>query len=162
MIPASVAFRDFLFGDFLVIDFDHSEALLFRMLSSFFGGERVIPKMSVLAVCGGELPGVAFPEVQMPFGFDLRSWAKQSKCLFTVVDGDDNPKLVVEFFSGFSDYVSNHEVEHQRYLKPLLGKLGIAYVTISTDEFDEVLDPDSSLDFCSLLHSKVEPETSSA
>ena len=122
------------------------EAQLLRMLSGVFGKERVIPQMSVLCVCGGKLPD-DYPSN----GFDLRSWAKKNKCLFTIVDENDNPTVVFEFFSGFDGVIQNAEVEHQKYLKPLLDHVGIRYVTISDSEFDEILDPESSLDFISFL-----------
>ena len=122
------------------------EAQLFRMLSRLFGKERVIPFMSVLCVCGGEVP-----ETFSSNGFDLRAWAKVNKCLFTVVDEDDEPRMVFEFFSGFSTIVENVDVEHQRYLRPLLNHVGIRYITISHADFDEILNPHSSLDFISFL-----------
>jgi hypothetical protein len=126
------------------------EAQLFKMLSSFFGRERVVPHMSVLSICGGELP-----EDYEESSEALRSWAKATKCLFTIVDDDDTPKMVVEFFSGFEHAVDPVEEEHQRYLSRLLPAAGIRYVTISDLEFSELLDPKSSLDFFSLLEAKV-------
>ncbi len=126
------------------------EAQLFRLLSGLFGGERVLPHMRVISVCGGELP------TDMP-GLDLTTWAQNNRCLFTIVDADDKPCLVVEFFSGFADFVDPTEAEHQRYLKPILAAQGIRYVTISPAEFSEILDPGSSLDLVSFLRDKVDP-----
>lgn len=128
------------------------EAQLFKLLSSFFGRDRVVPRMSVLAVCGGELPstnGMPKPE--------LTTWAKASKCLFTIVDDDDTPKMVVEFFSGFTDTVDPVEEEHQRLLTSILPAAGVRYITISNAEFSELLDPRGNLDFFSLLEAKVMP-----
>jgi hypothetical protein len=134
------------------------EAQLFRMLTQFFGHDRVVLKMSVLAVCGGELPRT-LPEAlieELPRGklVDLASWAKRTRCLFTIVDQDDSPRLVVDFFSGFEDSVDAQEEENQRMLGPLLSKCQIPYVTISDSEFGDLLDPTSSLDFCTLLEAK--------
>jgi len=126
------------------------EAQLFRLLSGLFGGERVMPHMRVIAVCGGELP----PEIS---ALEFVTWANNNRCLFTIVDADDKPVLVVEFFSGFTDFVDPTEAEHQRYLKPILAALGIRYVTISPAEFAEMLDPSSSLDLVSFLRDKVDP-----
>lgn len=120
------------------------------MLSRFFGKTHVIPKMSVLSVCGGNLPGEFSNEER-----DWTPWARENRCLFTVVDHLDEPKMVVEFFSGFKDAVVAEEVEHQKYLKPLLSAANISYVTISDIEFSEVLDPQAPLDFCSLLQDKI-------
>ena len=128
-----------------------SEAQLLRMLSQLFGKDRVIPFMSVLCVCGGELPGDYDSN-----GFDLRSWAKKNKCLFTIVDEDDQPRVVFEFFSGFTEVIENVDVEHQRYLKPLLSHIGVNYITITSSEFSEILDPEGKLDFISFLKDRFE------
>lgn len=138
-----------------MLDFTLAEAQLFRLLAGFFGKERVVPRMSVLAACGGELPA-ELPQL----GIDSGQWARSNTCLFTIVDEDDNPKLVVEFFSGFADSVDVTEVEHQRYLMPILEAAGVLYITFSDDEFAEITDPRSSLDFFSLLQAKVGDELS--
>ena len=130
------------------------EAQLFRLLASFFGEERVIPKMSVMAVCGGSLPEIGSADTveQSP---SLNRWARENKCLFTVVDHEDEPRLVVEFFAGFQSSVDVVEEAHQRVLPELLKTVGIHYVTISPEEFRDVLDPDSELDICALLNGKM-------
>ncbi len=144
---------------------DHSEAILFRILVNFFGQDHVIPRMSVLSVCGGSLPddiqdqmsekGYLGPKnKQAPA--DLRLWAKKSKCQFTIVNGNDDPKIVIEFFSGFSSHIDISEEEHQRLLAPILRAAGIGYITISNAEFQDILDPDTTLDFCMFLKAKVE------
>lgn len=136
-----------------MIDLSHNEAMLFRILSEFFGREHVVLQMRVIAVCGGELPsGVVIQ------GVDLLEWAKANKCLFTIVDANDEPKMVIEFFAGFEEAVDPVEVEHQRFLQPLLKAAGVSYVTISEDEFSEIVDPGGTLDFYSLLKAKVEGE----
>lgn len=130
-----------------MISLDHSEAILFRMLSSFFGEDNVIPNMSVLSVCHGH-----------EFNSSAAEWARRTKCLFTVVDRHDEPKLVVEFFSGFDQPFRPEDEEHQRILKPLLQKAGIAYITISNKEFKEISDPEGSLDFFHWLKGKYEED----
>lgn len=141
-----------------MINLSLREAQLFRMLSGFFGRDQVVMKMSVLAVCGGELPN-PLPEAilaQIPRGrgFDLAQWAKRNTCLFTIVDQNDLPRMVVEFFSGFDRSVDAVEEEHQRLLGPLLSRQQIPYVTISDQEIGALLDPMGSLDFCAFLEAK--------
>ncbi len=138
-----------------MINLSMREAQLFRMLSGFFGRDQVILRMSVMAVCGGELPD-PLPEAiaaQLK-NFDLHQWAKNSTCLFTIVDQQDMPRMVIEFFSGFKDSVDAHEEEHQRLLAPLLSKRHITYVTISDQDFADLTDPTSNLDFCTYLEAK--------
>lgn len=125
-----------------------AEAQLFRLLGNLFGGERVVPHMTVRAVCGGELP------TDHGLDIDLPIWAAKNTCLFTVVDYEDRPKMVVEFFSGFGHAIDPIDLEHQRFLKPLLARMGILYITISQGEFDEVLDPSSDFDIVSLFRDK--------
>lgn len=133
-----------------MVTFELHEAQLFNMLSSFFGRDRVVPHMSVLSVCGGEIP-----EIGKSLTKDVHSWARLNKCLFTIVDANDTPKMVVEFFSGFEDSVDPIEESHQRFLPVLLGAAGVRYVTFSAHEFSEVLNPNGTLDFFSLLEAKV-------
>lgn len=129
-----------------------AEAQLFRLLSGLFGGERVVPHMRVISVCGGALPSAALDGAG-----ERATWAEQNRCLFTIVDGDDNPCLVVEFFAGFSEFIDPTEEEHQRFLRPILAAQGIPYVTISPSEFAEILDPGSGLDLVAFLRDKVDP-----
>jgi len=133
-----------------MIDIDHNQALLLRLLTSIFGVERVVPFMRVISVCGGSLPMELPAETE-----DLDSWARENKCLFTIVDEEDNPKMVVEFFAGFNDSVDIYDVEHKKYLSPILKAAGVAYVTISEGEFQAVLDPEDSLDIPSLIGLKI-------
>ncbi|MCB0309703.1 MAG: hypothetical protein KDD42_00630, partial [Bdellovibrionales bacterium] len=87
---------------------------------------------------------------------DIVSWAKSHTCLFTVLDYQDNPKMVVEFFSGFESAIEVRDVDSQRYTKPMLAASGISYVTFSLEEFSDLLDPQSGLDFCTYLNAKLE------
>jgi len=125
------------------------EAQLFRMAGSFFGKDRVVLKMSVLCICGGELPKEL--DSLRP---DLLKWAKSNTCFLTVIDHEANPRMVIEFFSGFEDSIDVTELEHQRFLKPILEAIGVSYVTISAEEFDALLSPTGNLDFFSLIRAK--------
>lgn len=131
-----------------------AEAQLLRMLSGLFGGDRVIPFMSVQAVCGGDLP--ADYEVQ---DFDLRGWARRSTCLFTVVDDDSSPRAVFEIFPDFTHSVEYEAVQHEKYLRPLLNHLGIRYITITNQEFDEILSSRGRTDFVSFIRARLEDES---
>jgi hypothetical protein len=140
-----------------MVALNQTEAQLFRMLVGVFGPDRVVPHMSVTAVCGGEFPHAAtvlpcFNRQGPDFG---RSWARSTKCLFTIVDDDDDPRLVVEFYSPAADAIDAQEIEHQQYLKPVLQHVGIQYVTIAQDEFDDLLTPGSGLTLTALFFSKL-------
>jgi len=127
-----------------------SEAQLFRLLTRVFGSERVIPRMSVLAVCGGTLPGA----VEHHRG-DMLDWAKKTTCLFTVVDEDNLPQMVVEFCSGFDRDVDVLELEHHQYVRPILDAGRVLYIAIHPEEFHSVLDPASGESFDVLIRAKV-------
>lgn len=137
-----------------MINLSHAEATLFRILANFFGKEKVIPHMSVRAVCGEKLPIDYRPRPT----FDIEKWAKENKCLFTIVDNSDDPCLVIEFFSGFEKSVDVVEVEHQRFLPEILQYAGIRYITMTDNEFSAMLDPRANLDFYSFLKAKVSEE----
>jgi len=139
-----------------MIEMELREAQLYRILVGLFGRDRVMFKMSALSVCGGALPeGIPNPLQAGGVPLNLTSWAKSNSCLFTIVNEFDEPYMVIEFFSGFEASVDAREVEHQQYLTPLLRASGIRYITMSDDEFDDILDPDSSLDILSFLKAKI-------
>lgn len=82
---------------------------------------------------------------------ETKAWAERSRCLFTIVDGEDEPKMVVEFAPDFSSYIEVDQLERQSRLPLLLKSRGVQYLTISGDELNEILDPRSSLDLVALL-----------
>ena len=122
------------------------EAQLFRVLGGLFGRDRVIWNMSVRAVCGGELP-----EVTQDPQEGAASWEDIAGCLFTIVDHDDIPKMVVEFAVDLKGTIDLKLLERQTLLPKLLESQGIRYIVVTASEFNELLDPQSSLDLVSLL-----------
>jgi hypothetical protein len=123
------------------------EAQLFRVLGGFFGRDRVVWNMSVRTVCGGSLPAEMAESVA--------GWVNVAGCLFTIVDQDDTPKMVVEFAPDLSRCIDLQLLERQSQLPRLLGLCGIHYVSMTDDEFQEILDPHSSLDLTSLLKDRL-------
>ena len=122
------------------------EAQLFRLLVGFFGKERVLFSMSVRAVCGGDLS--ALPEA---LDSETRQWAERNRCLFTVVDDDDDPKMVVEFEPDFSAYIEVEQLERKSRLPALLKANGVQYLTITGKEMGEILDPNGTMNLVDLL-----------
>ena len=129
-----------------MIEMSLQEAQLFRMLEAFFGRDRVVWNMSVRSVCGGEYPVVRGQSEEC-----VARWAEICGCLFTVVDEDDNPKMVVEIGTDPSRAIDIAELDRQQRLPELLRMRGVQYVLVSNDEFEEILDPNSSLDLVSVL-----------
>jgi hypothetical protein len=126
------------------------EAQLFRILGGFFGRERVVWNMSVRTVCGGSFPPVSAAEAG-----DVGRWANAAGCLFTIVDADDVPKMVVEFAVDLSRCIDLQLLERQQQLPGLLESCGIRYIVVTPSEFQEILDPRSSLDLASLLKDRL-------
>ena len=110
------------------------ESQLFRILGGFFGRDRVIWNMSVRAVCGGSFPAGIYSDSE-------RAQAQLSACLFTIVDDDDTPKMVVEFAADFGGAIDLAILERQSRLPQLLESAGIRYIAISAMEFDELVAP---------------------
>jgi hypothetical protein len=138
-----------------MIEMSLHEAQLFRMLESFFGRDRVVWNMSVKSVCGGEYPGRAEESEAA-----IARWAEVSGCLFTVVDNNDNPKMVVEFASDLTHVIDVAQLDRQQKLPKLLEQQGIQYVLVTLEEFAEILDPNGSLDLLSVLQDRlgIEPD----
>jgi hypothetical protein len=126
------------------------EAQLFRVLGTFFGRDRVVWNMSVRTVCGGALPPGMAQE-----GQGVASWVTAAGCLFTIVNEDDVPKMVVEFAVDHSHAIDLELLERQHQLPKLLESCGIRYVVLTGSEFQEILDPQSSLDLVSLLKDRL-------
>lgn len=139
-----------------MLDLSLEEAQLMRLLSSFFGRERVIHRVSVLSVCGGKLSAdLEYARLGVSAA-ELEAWARRNSCLFTIVDDDAKPCLVVEFKRERRDFIDVEEVEHSRFLGPILASQRIHYVTMSPAEFCEMMDPDAGLDMFSFLRDKIE------
>lgn len=128
-------------------EFNLEEAQLFRILVSFFGPDRVVPRMSVMAICGGALPE--------KFASVLSGWARTTNCLFTIINDQDNPKVVFEFFGGLSEAIDVQELEHQQHLPDLFAAQGIQYISISKEEFADLTSP-GGISFFHFLQAKVD------
>lgn len=128
------------------------EAQLFRMLTDLFGRDQVLFRMSALTVCGGQVDAV--PHI-LRDGFasasELSRWAARQTCLFTVVDGNDSPKLVVEFAEEFRDIVDPILEEHHRILPMLLEGVGVRYVRILRAQLHAMLDPGTNYNLVMML-----------
>jgi hypothetical protein len=133
-----------------MVEMSLQEAQLFRMLSGFFGRDRVVWNMSIRAVCGGALPASLGSAVVTP----TETWVDAAGCLFTVVDAEDTPKMVVEFAPDFSRYIEVPLMERHQRLPSLLEGHGIRYISITFEEFRDMTDPQSSLDLVSFLKDK--------
>jgi hypothetical protein len=131
-----------------MVEMSLPEAQLFRMLVSFFGQERVLWGMSIKSVCGGCYPVITGSEP------DSASWADGDSCLFTVVDDNDDPKMVVEFAPDFSRYIEVDRLDRHRLLPRMLQACGVQYITLTASELGEMVDPSSSLDLVSFLKDK--------
>ncbi|MCB0320218.1 MAG: hypothetical protein KDD60_04775 [Bdellovibrionales bacterium] len=129
------------------------EAQLFRLLSECFGKDRIIPKARISLVCGGNLPRL--PEDQQ---IGYHEWVTGYRCLFTVINADDQPRLVVEFFSGFTKSIDPHEAERQRFLPSVLRIQKILYLTISDEEFSALLSPEEDVSLWQLIECKLGDE----
>ncbi len=139
---------------------DAQEALLFRLLVSFFGEDRVVPFMSLNAVCGGALPSRLSSEQSNAIERDSQTsaskWARASRCLFTVVNEDDSPRLVIEFFEDFREVVDVRELVRRRYMAPVLSAAGVHYVTISAEELQDIIDPEYAYGLADFLEARLE------
>lgn len=108
---------------------------LLRLLEMIFGEERVIYNMSAFLISGNS-----------PTSLDV-AWAKDTKCLFTVVDYDDTPKLVIDFAASDSalEVIDTTLLAIQEQLSSYLFKAGIRYIKIKMSDFNDVLDPENEL-----------------
>ena len=111
---------------------DNNEAILFRLLTAFFGRDKVIPLMSVAAACEGRLTKDSE---------SLLTWARQTKCLFTVVNEQDSPSLVVELGVDNKDSFDLKELDKQDRIRVVFKRFGIPYIVLSKKDLAFVTDP---------------------
>ncbi len=129
-----------------MVEMSLAEAQLFRMLTTFFGKDNIVWNVSVRTVCGGD-----YPEGGLESKDEVSRWAESAKCLFTLVDEQDNPKMVVELAPDVASYIEVDVLERHQKLPGMLLACGIQYVSVSRKELDEMLDPSSSLDLVAFL-----------
>ena len=133
-----------------------NEAQLFRLLVGFFGQDRVLFSMSVRAVCGGDLATLSHL-----LDDESKAWAEKNRCLFTVVDAEDDPKMVVEFEPDFSNFIEVDQLERKSRLPALLKASGVQYLTITGEEMGEILNPNGTIDLVDVLKDRFGIEDSS-
>jgi hypothetical protein len=133
-----------------------NEAQLFRLLVGFFGQDRVLFSMSVRAVCGGDLATLSHL-----LDDETKAWAERNRCLFTVVDAEDDPKMVVEFEPDFSNFIEVDQLERKSRLPALLKASGVQYLTITGEEMGEILNPNGTIDLVDVLKDRFGIEDSS-
>lgn len=138
-----------------MVTLTHEQAILFRLLVAFFGEDRVIPHMSAIAVCGGQLPQcldlsalTALPGIG---NGSLENWAQRTKCLFTIVNHADIPRLVIELVADMSSVVDVTDLERQRALEPVLQAAGVPYLRMSHRDLCELAAPGSKIGLCAYL-----------
>jgi hypothetical protein len=124
------------------------EAQLFRLLVDTFGIDQVVPKARISLVCGGSVPNPLVGEQAA----SLDNWAASFRCLFTILNSDDEPRLVVEFYEGFSAAIDAQEVDRERFLPIVLDAKQIRYMRLTHEEFLDLIDPDVEFNFLQLLY----------
>ena len=82
---------------------------------------------------------------------ETRAWAERNRCLFTVVDAEDDPRMVVEFEPDFSKFIEVDQLERKSRLPGLLKASGVQYLTITGEEMGEILDPNGTIDLVDVL-----------
>lgn len=133
--------------------FELREAQLLRLLSDTFGADQVIAKASVSMVCSGQIPKLS--EQDYP-GFEM--WSKKFKCLFTIINNQDEPCLVVEFFGGFAGDIDPFEAEREVFLPTVLKSKNIFYFRVTEEDFRTLIDPDMPVSLLDLLSDKYDSD----
>lgn len=132
-----------------MIALDINQTQLFRLLQDIFGASRVIPLIRLKALCGGGLPEVSDCRL------DKEDEHENIKCLFTVVDKDDEPKMVVDFDAKDLVEIDVYEFNKQEVVKKYLREVGIKYLLIENSEFEDILDATKDITLAACLNSKI-------
>lgn len=134
-----------------MIALDINQTKLFRLLQDIFGESRVIPQIRLKALCGGVLPLVS------EFRLDKvdSNQHENLKCLFTVVDKDDEPRMVIDFDAKDSVEIDVYEFNKQEIVKKYLSEVGVQYLLIGFREFEDILDNSKDDTLATCLNSKI-------
>jgi hypothetical protein len=131
----------------MMTGYDLYTATFLRILTSLFGEDQVVVGMSLFVVCGGVMP--------LDFVDDHIEVAKNRKCLFTIVNQDDRPCLVIDFAPGRYSTIDMGTFEYAEQMERALTEVGVKYISIDVCELTALQDPHSNLDLCTLLSEKV-------
>jgi len=131
--------------------FSSSQAQLFRQLMDVFGADRVLPNLHVSMICGQSYP----PSLTADFP-ELPQWAKSTICLFTVIDGESDPRMVIDIFDGFEESIDVKQEERQRYLPLLFSGINVHYITLGSDEIASIGNTGNREMLCAILEQKIQ------
>lgn len=125
-----------------------------RLLASLFGGERVVPHLKVRTVVGEAWR----TRDDIDLGVDLEQWTANNRCLFTVVDDADAPKLVVDLAPIGEGTVDLEALDRTRILKALCEMTNLIFITFSESEINEAATAKDLTDFRIFMEAKLEEQ----
>ena len=130
-----------------------TEVKLFRILTAIFGTDKVIYNMNLRTV----VDSLPCKDEKLPLGTNPFEGVK---CLFTIVDYDDLPCLVVSFEQDLnSDIVDLDLIENTKVLSSILPQMGVKFAKITEFELEEsivsIRRQENYKDFCELIEIKV-------
>lgn len=131
-----------------------AQAQLLRLLGDFFGSDQVIPFMSISSVFT-DLVADLYNYAEEFDGSCNQEWLKREKCLFTIIDAEGDPKLVIELSAGDIDPIDLVNLKKQDILEELCSEAKICFALISHHELAQILDPSSRVSLISCLSSKL-------
>jgi hypothetical protein len=130
------------------------EAQLFRLLSEFFGMERVFYNMSLDCVYNEFITDYDTPVI-FSDQESFRAWRRLRKFQFTVVNGDHSPRVVIDLTHDEQGAIDYNKINNLDVVKAVLETAGVIYVTINQSDLFKLMDPENSLDLCTLLLGKI-------
>jgi len=131
----------------------HDEVILFKHLQGFFGFDNVIPHMRCLAIF--ESAKVSLPEV---LDSNKEAMMERHRCLFTVVDNDDKPKVIFELSESDAVTIDLLHMNDKSIAEDLFQKVGIKHIAVSRQEIKEIGLPGSGYSMVDYLRDKLELE----
>jgi hypothetical protein len=125
------------------------QAQLLRMLAALFGEDQLLVNLSLRMVID------SCEDMQQAVREGVCSAAGSpvldTKCLFTIVNGNDRPQLVVDF-SGFGEsYIDAAALKQNEAIERVLAEAGIKCLFIHPKDFQAILDKDAETTLVSVL-----------
>lgn len=114
------------------VELENKQAILLRLLTQVFGKDNIIFNISLWLLL-------------QDFDIELANNVqyKNYKCLFTILDKNNTPKLVVNFDPLYEKekYIDVHEFEKHTILEKVLKEVSVMYLVVNKEDFDGLTHP---------------------
>ena len=130
----------------MAVHLDSKQAILLRLLTDVFGKDNIVFDISLWLLLQ-DFENIASDNKDF----------KKLKCLFTILDKNSTPKMVVNFDPLYDKekYIDMKELEKHQILENNLKEVNITYLVINKDDFEGLTHPKHPVNIVDLFNFKL-------